>query len=544
MKKRSNFFLLPLVAIIVCVPFSTSAQVTIGGNQAPQPFSILELVVPDPENRPQGFRLPRMTTNERREMQNSPAFHEHFDGAARGLQIYNLDNNCVETWNGTIWLLDCMSTTPGQAPIPPQPFPPFRPEDPWVPDVYCDGIGGRLIPGIRFAPRNLGADPRYNTAIAQMRYLAVAPFDVNDATVFGGLFQWGRSAHQYAWQRNPATGRHERRLDGTTLPRRIITNVNPNNVEIDQDTGQPVTVNNHNADFVFFSLNTHPNWPLSHDWQPVARGEDRNLGLWGTPEPPHVPFDVPAGITCHELGGVTGLDGRCYQIPVRTANDPCPPGWRVPTQDELERIGPYDCNPLRIDWASNAATGAGIPLEPQFARHRRFAQEPGVVVNLVYNLIWIRVVCRDGMCHFSQSSGQVNAGYALYEFEEWYAFTVGLTMGQMRQINLLQDGAPEPFLFLPLGGLRNRSGVMVNTDQGYYWTSSRRDHINFNTSDWQTQDLRDGSTTPFALRLERNSFDMRFGGSGERDAVHGLSIRCVTNLSHIVYPDEYDWIEW
>jgi uncharacterized protein (TIGR02145 family) len=81
------------------------AQVTIGASIPPQGFSILEIV----SNETGGFRLPQLTTQQRNDMENTDAFQAEKTGLAMGLQIFNMDSYCVETWNGTIWISICAS---------------------------------------------------------------------------------------------------------------------------------------------------------------------------------------------------------------------------------------------------------------------------------------------------------------------------------------------------------------------------------------------------------------------------------------------------
>jgi len=112
-----KIFSVLLVAAAVFVPFTISAQVTIGSGEPPQEFSVLELI----SNNTQGFRLPQMTTAQRDVMTATSEFQNARTGAARGLQIFNTTTNCVETWNGTRWLAFCVTS-----PLLATPSPPFH----------------------------------------------------------------------------------------------------------------------------------------------------------------------------------------------------------------------------------------------------------------------------------------------------------------------------------------------------------------------------------------------------------------------------------
>ncbi|GHT09562.1 hypothetical protein FACS189426_08340 [Bacteroidia bacterium] len=111
--------LLPAVLLLFSV-HCLQAQVTIGSNQTPHDFSVLELTSDS-----KGLRLPQLTTAQRN------AWSEYFLGntvtnpadpsggslitpdqqeKARGLVIYNIDTDCMECWNTQKWILLCDQT--------------------------------------------------------------------------------------------------------------------------------------------------------------------------------------------------------------------------------------------------------------------------------------------------------------------------------------------------------------------------------------------------------------------------------------------------
>ena len=97
-----------LLAAIICAPFSLSAQVTIGSDEAPRGFSVLELI----SNDERGLRLPRMTTPQRTALEDTPEFKAEAERAAMGLMIFNTTEGCLEVWNGSDWISLCMSKLP------------------------------------------------------------------------------------------------------------------------------------------------------------------------------------------------------------------------------------------------------------------------------------------------------------------------------------------------------------------------------------------------------------------------------------------------
>ena len=80
-----NYFSTLLLAAIIFVPFTTSAQVTIGSGEAPHSFSVLELI-----SNQAGLRLPQMTTAQRTAMTNTAEFQAEAQDAALGLKIFNI----------------------------------------------------------------------------------------------------------------------------------------------------------------------------------------------------------------------------------------------------------------------------------------------------------------------------------------------------------------------------------------------------------------------------------------------------------------------
>jgi uncharacterized protein (TIGR02145 family) len=96
-------FSLTAAIIFAATTASLTAQVTIGEDKSPENFSVLELI----SNNTRGLRLPQLTTSERDNVQASLAFKAEITGKAMGLQIFNTDTKCVETWNGAEWISAC-----------------------------------------------------------------------------------------------------------------------------------------------------------------------------------------------------------------------------------------------------------------------------------------------------------------------------------------------------------------------------------------------------------------------------------------------------
>ena len=413
MTTKSLFVKLCLAAsILFLAPTSASGQVTIGSSVPPNSFSVLELV-----SNQGGLRLPQLTTAERNALTglDSPE--------ANGLAIFNIETNCLEFWNGSQWVNTCGSAgndvltstllTPdaddqticGGAPIANIVYStvgatnavfsglPAGVVGAWNNSMVTisgtpteDGefdytvflIGenltvsasGRITvlynempttPGchvragaefgcwLTFMCYNLGADP--NMSIEQQ--MAYVSSGNTDHTVFGYLFQWGRTTDGHQVRTSPC-------LDGAcgTSASSVISGAG-----LDAITGQPTT-----AVGQFIRNNAAP-----HDWRTPQAND-----LWTR-------------------------NGR--------ANDPCPAGWRVPTDAELQAI--IGTSPVSI------------------------------------NTNW-------------QTRGQNDV--------RWIAATTGGTSG----ILVRPSGITEATLFLPVTGFRYRgSGAFSNVGAtGYYWSST------------------------------------------------------------------------
>jgi hypothetical protein len=473
--------------MIMSATTGATAQVTIGSTADPQPFSILELV----GNNARGLRLPQMTTAQRDNMVNSAEFQAEKSGKARGLQIFNTKTKCVETWNGTTWIAAC-----GEP-------------DPWVePPVISGCKYGSLdmvIPPVRFAKYNLGADSTLDTPKKQMKYLAETnyPKSTNgvtlqlDATVNGGLYQWGRkwdktsdatsypvSVENNTYKRYTGNGSggttHSASMSGFTLANDYDSYGQPKEAHAGDHLDDGSGANNYDW---LVKDESSPIWNSTLGMAPDRWGNGKGLSADGTAD----------------NGGVL-YNGSYYQNTNREikSNDPCPSGFRVPTQDEWERLGAYNCNPDNASgYFQTSITGV---LSNETKGNGR-------------GLTWIPVVCNTvdypGRCVPSTgwTENTTSSGYAIYDTEEWTAATTsgGVYAAWASEISptattfndkngndykypsLHADAAPEPLLFLPAAGYRGSNSGTVNYtgNQGYYWSSTVVDtyslYLNFNS---------------------------------------------------------------
>jgi len=126
MTTKSLFVRLCLAVAVLFTSIGVNAQVTIGASDAPQSFSVLELI----SDGERGLRLPKMTTAERNAVSGTDgAFGTANATLALGLVVYNTTTNCLEYWNGTRWVSLCDGNS--QMVISPAP----------CQDVAADGTG-------------------------------------------------------------------------------------------------------------------------------------------------------------------------------------------------------------------------------------------------------------------------------------------------------------------------------------------------------------------------------------------------------------------
>jgi hypothetical protein len=323
------------------------------------------------------------------------------------------------------------------------------------------------MPTVTFMVYNLGADAAklnadylgLSPAKQQMAYLATHAFNKLDACVYGGLFQWGRPDLEHAVKRPDYL-----RYDGT------------DNAVAGQSSTIPT-----DGEFFYGSTNWYTGTNPAQD------------ALWGNGE----------AINTVTADGVYSLNSYYYQKSVETQYDPCPDGWRVPTQDEFERLSNYGCG---------APQTAGGNINTTVSGH----------ATIQSGLTWIPVVCDNssGKC-VPSNSWTVNitsSGYAIYEASVWTAAKgtggvySGLTNDNVPTIfaskSLHDDDAPEPLLFLPAAGHRYcYDGVVTGVGTtGFYWSST----IN-----------------SYALYIISNTVQTTYANP---DIAHGFSVRCVKSL--------------
>jgi len=101
-----NIQLLILLVILIALPIK--AQVTIGSQNNPHPFSLLELTT---NARAGGLRIPQLTKEERDSLKLEQ-LNISEEEEAKGLVIFNTTIGCMEFWNGKKWISLCTDVQP------------------------------------------------------------------------------------------------------------------------------------------------------------------------------------------------------------------------------------------------------------------------------------------------------------------------------------------------------------------------------------------------------------------------------------------------
>jgi hypothetical protein len=334
------------------------------------------------------------------------------------------------------------------------------------------------VPDVTFVSYNLGANPAYDTPKKQMKYLTETQYPLangvnmtSDATVYGGLYQWGRKDLE-----------HGASIDGSY--KRYVVGENA----WEYTTGNPTPINGNGqptgdaANKFIYGTSNNKNW-----YPNDATNSTDADALWGN------------GVlinTSTNPDGILADNGKYYQNPVKTVNDPCPDGFRIPTEDEWERLVIYDCG-KPYDIGANY-----YPIQDNVSSFVPAANSA---------VTWVKV--KDGKADKGLWEVNKATGFAVYETSVWTAASGDYKNGTL---SLYADAAPEPLLFLPTAGYRSGESSELYAENGkcgYYWSSTAR---------------RDGWIGARILRFQNASGEDKYvdhAGSSERNA--GRSIRCV-----------------
>ena len=324
---------------------------------------------------------------------------------------------------------------------------------------YTDKGGvARTRGSLTFLRYNLGADPQ----LTPKQQMAYPHTDDKNIRVYGGLYQWGRKDVGHSL-RDPKTAANENTYFTTT---QISAAYNPST-----DTK--------------FVYGNNSSWTSAEPALSNLWGNGTSTGMTGLQNN----FQHNSGI---DFSGNSGVAAN--------QKNPCPTGYRVPTQYE---------------WALIMHEGGSVTVDNndyfEFASGGSHLSSSGAAWYVPLsntNVVWVRVSDKKAATGFAAS--KMN-GYALYnatdaaidtETDRNTVFAVGT--------DLTAAAAPTPLLFLPATGYRRGNIVgaaaVTNTGSlGYYWSSC-------------------GSYYVYLSNVAAIVY-------GTTIRIHGFPIRCVKNLS-------------
>jgi hypothetical protein len=397
---------------------SANAQVSIGGSSTDNPH---EGAILDLKSANQGVLLPRVRLVDFEILTVGGLTEKASDDTAKGMTVYNtnayaLDGLGIYIWDGSRWnsiyaagaLAICES-------------------DYYLPDVKKTvdipiPAGYNTDDKLTFLAYNLGANPNIagqsatpgDIAKAQMGYGSA---DKTDITVFGGLYQWGRK-----------DAKHALRCDRTSHP--------------DRFTEKLYSSGKYNPDTDILFVWGNNTIILSADWVSDHFDADNRWGNGG-------------GLA--KQTDVSYNSGQPYNKSTNS-NNPCPTGFRVPTQHEWALIGQEGGSPdtTTDDQFSTSASGttpqsnAKVTWVPVKNAHASQAWESG---------------SPDSWNNYSELNG-----FAIYSASVWNNAAAEYKDGTSSLADL---AAPDPLMFLPAAGSRRTTYGQVGGvgERGIYWSS-------------------------------------------------------------------------
>jgi hypothetical protein len=406
-----------LIFISVMCSMNISAQVTIGKIADPHEAAVLDLSQKETSAPERGLLMPRVPLTGLTPFQ-LPTTVADTPEKATGMVVYNLAENAfvcpgLYVWDGSTWNRLMGEVCPPYVYIPPAiqtcmaDYYPHNPTQYIDIEVDADGAGGGTdLTILRFLTYNLGANPN----LSPKEQMAYSKRDVTDVSVYGGLYQWGRKDAE-----------HSQRCDNASPN----TNYFTDNL---YSTYNPVT----DTKFVYGAHN----WLNPATNQAIFWGNGKGLADQTTPP--------TSGENIH---------------------NPCPPGFRVPTQHEWALLGNEGGSSTNTS-SDYFSTDGGVN---------------GTTGSLTNPVVWVPVA--DGVASTSWNSGML-CGYALYKKSVWEGALAGWSNNAAGQ-NLTETAAPDPLMFLPAAGYRPTSTQLFSPwNYGFYWssTTSTTDNVSYATT--------------------------------------------------------------
>jgi len=418
---KKDYFLKILIMFLLLFGYAKlDAQVTIGADAAPKPFSVLELISEYKSGVFGGMRLPLLTTAQR------DGITDLSNPEAVGLTIFNTTTNCLEFWNGTKWISLCADNL---APLP-------QPEDPNLPpapSTYC--LEGTICFDVLRTPGGSGIEPLNAhdritghsnfTAPNARTYTLTAPGAISDAKFYitndneKVVKSYTESSTSntatltITFKDDVITAMTGKKAKFTILAQFKDaggTHYQKNLTVKVQDATCGCVLNTYNCEkiaFLNYNLGADPairtlspaqqaayttpahNYGGLYQWGRAAniRSAPTTEELSTVDVPPHGNFII---VNASPFDWRTPKNDNLWQDGIRTDIDPCPPGWRVPSQAEWQSIFLEEGDGLTSQPTANAwnwnDTGAGtvgfLITPPNASTPAMFLPAAGWRVNL------------------------------------------------------------------------------------------------------------------------------------------------------------------
>jgi hypothetical protein len=437
--------ILSLFLIVLGTAGITRAQVHIGATTDPHDGAILDLT----NSQNGGLLLPNVALQQATILTVGGVDTESAEPTAAGMVVYNtnpyaLNGTGVYVWEGAKWT-SVYSEGKIKATCATCESDYYEVDASKYVDIKVRNTLGSLTDSLtlRFLTYNLGANPNIagknatpgQIAKAQMAYTSTLASPAEDITVFGGLYQWGRKDADHSLRcanpdHNSDSDRFKHSAPYSTL---------------DEATSD--------GRFVW----VHENW---------INPQINNL--WGNG------------------GDLAEQINTTYVAPQNDGN-PCPAGFRVPTQHEWALLG-------NEGGSSTDSNNDG------------FITSGGIAgTTPTSGITWVPVA--EGKADNLWSLDGKTCGYALYRKDVWTAADGEYKDGSK---SLTATEAPDPLLFLPAAGSRDSDVCAVTIDSGgKYWSST----------------VSVSATRPWNTQIY--STDVSSGNTNAGQAV-GQSVRCVS----------------
>ncbi|MDL2222936.1 fibrobacter succinogenes major paralogous domain-containing protein [Bacteroidales bacterium OttesenSCG-928-M11] len=381
------------ILVCVCISFSlnAAAQVTIGSEDAPQQFSVLEII-----SNQNGLRLPQLSQENKDDkvaLESLTQANEKV--AAEGLLIFNTDADVAEFWNGSKWIAFNNSTKYENISFSPVYNTNESNTNLYIGAVFAGGTGDDLTRGTGIEYEEISAGVFHYTG-AEGQSINRQVFNhasgikvIIPETNLSTEAEGGAGTIQVLVAGTPLSSYAGKAFDIpiTFLGKDLKVRVN---IGCGAYTGEHYSTNSNGEavnwlQFQCFNLGANTSQSDPFSFSDSGNRDDSKGGMfqWGRKKDGH----ESSSSTLYEAGPIanTDLDGdqpkegkgkgqfikapntpydwratqstTIWKDSERTENDPCPEGWRIPTQSQWNSI--INTSNNELSWNNQSGTIQG-----------------------------------------------------------------------------------------------------------------------------------------------------------------------------------------